>query len=180
MICAATEKPSPSPLKTHRPPNRWRTAAEKATCPGRTCASARSRRAGPLSGGGTGEPSSRWSGHRPWLIRCFSAIIVHHLSWLVQFGDARNRCTLFTARCCSFGFWPSRCSLTMLPAFQRPDERLRLGRIPFHAALDGADFAPVLVDDQSDRQSERLAVPSQGFEDVATRIGVSRQRLDAD
>src|SRR5258708_5263637 len=60
-----------------------------------------------------------------------------------------------------------------LPALQRLHQRLRLGRIPFGAALDSGHFAPILVDHQSHRQSERLAVLMQGLERIPARIQIA-------
>jgi hypothetical protein len=67
-----------------------------------------------------------------------------------------------------------------LPALQRGDQSLRLGRIPLGAALDRGELAAVLVDDQGHRQPEGLAVLVQGLEGIPARIRVARERLDAD
>ena len=47
-------------------------------------------------------------------------------------------------------------------------------------AGDDGDLAAVPVDQQRHWQAERLAVPAQGVEGVAARVGVAGERLDAD
>ena len=66
------------------------------------------------------------------------------------------------------------------PPLQRLDDFRGVVGIPVDGAGDDAEFAAVLVDQQAGGQAERLAGDAQALEGIGARVGVARQRFDAD